>query len=117
MITIYHNPRCSKSRFALEQIKNYTSEFTVIEYLTKPFTEKSLELLLEKLGLKPIDIVRVKEPDFKEKFAGIICTDQEWIKILIENPKLIQRPIVLWANRAVLARPLELLIDAITDAD
>lgn len=109
MITIYHNPRCSKSRFALEHIKNYTSEFTVIEYLNKPFTEQSLEALLEKLGLKPIDIVRVKESDFKEKFAGRICTDQEWIKILIENPKLIQRPIVENNSRACIAREIESL--------
>jgi arsenate reductase (glutaredoxin) len=109
MITIYHNPRCSKSRFALEQIKNYTSEFTVIEYLNKPFTEQSLEALLEKLGLKPIDIVRVKESDFKEKFAGRIYTDQEWIKILIENPKLIQRPIVENNSRACIAREIDSL--------
>ena len=109
MIKIYHNPRCSKSRFALEQIKNYTTEFTVVEYLTNPFTEQSLGLLLEKLGLKPLEIVRVNEVDFKEKFAGKTHTDQEWMKILIENPKLIQRPIVENNSRACIAREIDSL--------
>ncbi len=109
MITIYHNPRCSKSRLALEQIKKYTTEFTVVEYLTNPFTEQSLGLLLKKLGLKPQEIIRINEVHFKEKFAWKICTNEEWIKILIENPKLIQRPIVENSSRAWIARETDSL--------
>lgn len=104
MITIYHNPRCSKSRNALNAIKNSKKEFEVIEYLTDLFTEETLSTLVEKLNIKPEELVRKNESIFLEKFKGGSFTDIEWIKILVENPKLIQRPIVLTKSRACVAR-------------
>ena len=104
MIRIYHNPRCSKSRFALNHLKNNGSEFSIIEYLSIPFTEESLGALLDKLQMKPTEIIRTNEVDFKERFSGKVFTNEEWIKILIENPKLIQRPIVESDSRACIAR-------------
>jgi len=104
MITIYHNPRCSKSRNALNAIQNSHKEFEVIEYLTDLFTEETLSTLVEKLNIKPEELVRKNESIFLEKFKGRSFTDIEWIKILVENPKLIQRPIVLSNSRACVAR-------------
>jgi arsenate reductase (glutaredoxin) len=109
MIRIYHNPRCSKSRFALNHLKNNGSEFSTIEYLNVSFTEESLGALLEKLQMNPTEIIRTNEVDFKEKFSGKVFTNEEWIKILIENPKLIQRPIVEMDSRACIAREVEVL--------
>ena len=93
----------------MEQIKQHTSEFSIVEYLKIPFTEQTLGLLLKKLEMTPLEIVRFNEVDFKEKFAGKIFTDEEWIKILIENPKLIQRPIVENSSRACIAREIDSL--------
>ena len=109
MITIYHNPRCSKSRLALDQIKSKNIEFTVNEYMSNPFSERSLLALLQKLKMKPVQIIRTNEADFKEHFAGKNFSDEEWIKILIENPKLIQRPIVESDTRACIAREIDIL--------
>ena len=104
MITIYHNPRCPKSRNALEAIKKSEKEFDVIEYLVDLFTEESLRTLIEKLNIKPENLVRKNESVFVENFKGKSYTDSEWIKILVENPKLIQRPIVVTNTRAGVAR-------------
>ena len=104
MITIYHNPRCSKSRNALEAINKSEKEFDVIEYLVDLFTEESLRTLIEKLNIKAEDLVRKNESVFVENYKGKSYTDSEWIKILVENPKLIQRPIVVTNTRAGVAR-------------
>jgi arsenate reductase (glutaredoxin) len=109
MIRIYHNSRCSKSRFALNHLKNNCSEFSIIEYLNVSFTEESLGALLEKLQMNPSEIIRTNEVDFKEKFSGKVFTNEEWIKILIENPKLIQRPIVENSSCACIAREIDSL--------
>jgi arsenate reductase len=79
----------------------------VIEYLKKIPSVKELKLLLSKLNLKPLQIVRSSENIFKEKFKGKKFTDEEWIQILHENPVLIERPIVVKNNKAILCRPPE----------
>ena len=104
MITIYHNPRCSKSRNALEAIRKSEKEFDVIEYLVDLFTEESLRTLIEKLNIKAEELVRKNESVFVENFKGKSYTDSEWIKILVENPKLIQRPIVVTNSHACVVR-------------
>jgi len=105
MIAIYHNPRCAKSRAGLEYLKNQGVDFEVIEYLKHPFTRESLKDLLMKLNLGPRDILRTGEAVYKEKFRGKNFTDEEWITILLENPNLIRRPIVVNGYKAVLAQP------------
>lgn len=107
MLQIYHNPRCKISRKVLEEIRKSANEIEVIEYLKKIPTVKELKLLLSKLNLKPLQIVRTSEKLFKEKFKGKNFTDEEWIQILHENPVLIERPIVVKNNKALLCRPPE----------
>lgn len=107
MFTIYHNPRCSKSRAGLAYLEAKGVEFQVIDYLKNPLSKKKLKDLLMKMNLKPIEIVRTQEDLYKSDFKNKNFTDDEWISILIENPKLIQRPIVAKNNKAVLAQPPE----------
>jgi arsenate reductase len=107
MITIFHNPRCSKSRNALDAIQKSNKEFEIVEYLTSLFTEDSLGSLIEKLNIKPEELVRKNESIYLEHFKGKSYTDPEWIKILVENPKLIQRPIVVINSSACIARDEE----------
>jgi arsenate reductase len=107
MITIYHNNRCAKSRSALEIIKRSNADIHVVEYLKDPPTEKDLQGILKKLGMKAEEIIRKKEELFRTKFAGKKYSEEEWISILSENPVLIERPIVIKGNKAVIGRPPE----------
>ena len=107
MITIYHNPKCRKSREGLQYLQDKGMEYTVVEYLRNPLTREQLKDLLMKLNMRPEQIVRTQEDEFKEKLKGKHFTDEEWITILLENPKLIQRPIVVKNHKAVLGQPVE----------
>ena len=104
---IFHNPRCSKSRQTLQIIKDAGVEVEVIEYLNLTPTEKELEEVLVKLNMSAEEILRKGEDIFKQNYKGKTFSNKEWIKIMIENPKLIERPIVIKGNRAVLGRPPE----------
>ena len=104
---IYHNNRCRKSRETHQLINDANVEVEIIEYLKTPLTEKDLEMILMKLDMKPEQIVRKGEKVFKEKLKGLSFTDEEWLKILVENPVLIERPIVVKGNTAVIGRPPE----------
>jgi arsenate reductase len=103
-LTIYHNPRCSKSRETLAILTEKGIKTDVVEYLKTPLTKKLLKNLLMKLNMKPIDIIRTNEDVFKQKFKGKNFTDDEWIQILIENPVLLQRPIVVSEYKAEIMR-------------
>jgi arsenate reductase (glutaredoxin) len=107
MITIYHNPKCRKSRAGLQYLQDKKLACTVVEYLKTPFTRSTFKELLMKLNMRPFEIVRTQEDEFKEKLKGKNFTDDEWITILLENPKLIQRPIVVNNHKAVLAQPAD----------
>jgi arsenate reductase len=106
-LVIYHNPRCRKSRETLALIEAANEEVKLVKYLENPPSPKELKLLLAKLDLGVEDLIRKEEPLFKEKFRGRKFTDDEWLIILNENPKLIQRPIVSRGPRAVIGRPPE----------
>ena len=107
MLTIYHNPRCSKSRQTLELIKqNSTKEVTVVEYLKQPLTRVEIEQLLSLLSCKPTEMMRVKEAEFKEQNLAI-ATDEQLIEAMENTPKLIERPIVSDGKRAIIGRPPE----------
>lgn len=108
---IYHNPRCSKSRQTLQLIKEAGVDVEIIEYLNKIPTKKELELILMQLNLKPTDLLRKGESIYKQKFKGSNFNDDEWIKIMLEYPKLIERPIVVKGNKAILGRPPENVLD------
>ena len=105
--TIYHNPKCRKSREGLQYLEDKGVDFTVVEYLRTPISREELKILLVKLNKRPVEIVRTSEDEFKAKLKGKNFTDEEWITILLENPKLIQRPIVTNNHKAVLAQPAE----------
>jgi arsenate reductase (glutaredoxin) len=107
-VTIYHNPRCSKSREALELLKGRGIEPVVIEYLKTPPNAKELKTLLARLGMKPRDLMRKKEPVYKElRLDDPKLSDDALIKAMVENPVLIERPIVLNGGKAALGRPPE----------
>lgn len=110
-LKIYHNPRCSKSRQTLGLIQQEGVEVEVIEYLKDVPTEEELRKVLKLLGKSPEEILRKGEAVFKENFKGKSFTDDEWIKIMLEHPKLIERPIVIKGNKAVLGRPPENVLD------
>ena len=104
---IYHNPKCSKSRQTLALVEQNTSEFEVIKYLENSLKFDDIELLLVKLNAKPIDIVRTKEEIWKENFNGKEMNDDEIINVLVENPRLMERPIVTTKEKAIIGRPPE----------
>jgi len=108
---IYHNPRCSKSRQTLQLIKDAKVEVEIVEYLNEIPTKEELKIILMKLNLQPKDIVRQGELIYKEKFKNSNFTNEEWLQILIENPILIERPIVVKGNKAILGRPPENVLD------
>ena len=108
---IYHNPRCSKSRETLELLKEHGEQIEIVEYLKNTPSEKELGEIISKLGIKPELLVRKSETLYKEKFAGKTFTDKQWIKILSENPVLIERPVVVKGNKAVIGRPPQNIID------
>ncbi len=107
MTTVYHNPRCSKSRCSLEYLQNKGVEFNIVKYLETPFDVDSLTDIIFLLGIKPEDLVRKTETLYKSDYKGKSYSDSEWISILIENPVLIERPIVIHNGKAVIARPAE----------
>ncbi len=104
---IYHNPRCTKSRQTLDLIEQSGAKVEIVEYLKNPPTEAELSALLKKLGMAPEQIVRKSEEVYKKKFKGKQLSHAQWIAALVQNPILIERPIVVSGNRAVLGRPPE----------
>lgn len=104
---IYHNPRCAKSRAGLKYLELKTTDFEVVNYLSEGIGENELAEIIEKTGNKPFSFVRTQEKDYRDNFRGKEFTDKEWIKIMVEYPKLIQRPLVINGSKAILANPPE----------
>ena len=104
---IYHNPRCRKSREGLQLLESSDLDFQIIDYLKNPPSEKELNDILTMLEFKPIQLVRKNESIWKENYKNKELTDDEIIKAMCNNPKLIERPIVINGNKAVVGRPLE----------
>ena len=113
MITIYHNPRCSKSRECLLFIGLSGKEVEIINYMKTPFSVESLSEIIDLLGIEPIHLVRTNEKIWKEKFKGKKMRNATIIKTMATHPSLIQRPIVVNGKKAVVARPLEKMIEII----
>lgn len=107
MFTIYHNPRCRKSRAGLAYLSEKNMEYRVREYLKDPLTEAELAALVMKLNLKPRELVRTQEELYKKELKGLNLNDGEWIKVMVENPRLIHRPIVEGKYKAVVGDPPE----------
>ena len=108
---IYYNPTCNSCRVALSYLEKEGIRPTIREYLKQPLTRKELKELLEKIGIKAEELVRKNEPIFVEKYAGKTLSNDEWISAMVENPILIQRPIVISGNVAIIGRPPEKVIE------
>lgn len=103
--TIYHNPRCTKSRNTLDLLRERGVEPRIVEYLKEPPTKNELKALAAKLSLKPEQLVRQGEEIYKTKYAGKRLSDAQWIDAMVADPILIERPIVVSGQRAVIGRP------------
>lgn len=104
---IYHNPRCRKSRETLQLIEDKGATVEIVEYLKDIPSISELKEVLGKLNMKASEIVRKGEAIYKENFKGKDLSEEEWLKALVENPKLIERPIVVKGDKAVIGRPPE----------
>ncbi|MEX0361954.1 MAG: arsenate reductase (glutaredoxin) [Allomuricauda sp.] len=107
MIKIYHNPRCRKSREGLEFLENSGESFEVVRYLEEVPSREELETLIGYLGISPEALVRKNEAVWKEQFKGKSLTDSEIIDAMVQYPKLIERPIIVKDNKAVIGRPAD----------
>ena len=107
MITVYHNPRCRKSREALTLVAESGQPYEVVEYLKDPLSVTQLKALLEKLGMQPEALVRKNEAEWKAHFRGRQLSDKDILNALAKYPKLMERPVAVKDNRAVLGRPPE----------
>lgn len=111
-VTIYHNPRCSKSRQALELLRKYGIEPTVVEYLKHPPGAEEIREILGRLGIEPRDLMRKKEETYREnRLDDPELSREQLIAALAEHPVLIERPIVVAGDRAVVGRPPEKILD------
>ncbi len=111
-VTIYHNPRCSKSRQTLALLQDRGIEPEIIEYLKTPPARQELKDILGKLGLSPRDLMRKKEAPYREQgLDNPDLSDDQLIDAMLAHPVLIERPIVLADDRAAIGRPPESVLD------
>ena len=110
MTTLYHNPRCSKSREALNLLEENGETIEVINYLETPPSREELAQLIALLKIKPIELVRTQENDWKAHFKGKNISDSDIIDAMVQFPKLIERPIAIKGSRAVIGRPPSLVL-------
>lgn len=108
---ILHNPRCRKSRETLQIIEDKGVDVEIVEYLKTPPTAEELKDIVSKLGISVTDIIRKGEAIYKENFKGKDIPEDDWFQILAENPKLIERPIVIKQNKAIVGRPPENVLE------
>ncbi len=105
MLKIYHNPRCRKSRAGLEYLRERTTGFEIIDYIKDGITVEEIREILLKMNVSPKDLVRTQEDLYKKELKGKQFTNEEWISILAENPKLIRRPVVVGKHKAIIGDP------------
>ena len=110
---IYHNPRCRKSREGLQILLDNGIKPEIIEYLKNPPSAGEMALILKMLNKEPLEIIRKNEIIFKEKYKGKELNRDEWINVMINNPILIERPIVVTDKKAVLGRPSSVIKELI----
>ena len=104
---ILHNPRCSKSRLGLQYLKEKGITPMIVKYLDTPLNFEELKQILKKLDLSALELIRKNEDYFKKEIKGKDFSNEELIHAMVENPKLIERPIVINGSKAVIGRPTE----------
>lgn len=107
MIKVLHNNTCSKSRAILEHLDENNVPFEIIDFIETPLTELELKTLLKKLNTDVQGLIRKNDRLYQERYMGKDFSEDEWIKILVENPSLIQRPILIKGSVAMVGRPIE----------
>jgi arsenate reductase len=113
MIKIYHNPRCSKSREGLAVLENSKKEFEIVKYLEAVPSKDELTEIIRLLDISPMLLVRKNEKIWKENFKGKELSDAEIIIAMVQNPKLIERPIIINNKKAIIGRPSESILTII----
>lgn len=107
MVKIWHNPRCRKSREGLELLENTAEEFEVVRYLDDVPSAAELKTVVSYLGISPLELVRKNEAIWKEQYKGKQLSDEQILEAMVQNPKLIERPIVIKGEKAVIGRPAD----------
>ena len=110
-LTIYHNPKCSKSRETLALLEGRGIRPRIVEYLKAPPTAAELSAIVARLGIRPESLVRKSEDIYKAKYAGKTLTDAQWIEAMVRDPILIERPIVVAGGKAAIGRPPERVLE------
>lgn len=113
MIVIYHNPRCSKSRETLEILETKKVDYKIIKYIDFPLSEEKLSKIINLLKIRPIELVRKNESIWKENFKHLDFKNEELIKVMAKYPQLIERPIVINGDKAIIGRPPKKILDII----
>lgn len=111
MTEIYHNPRCGKSRETLKILENKSEQVEIVEYLKHTPSKIRLVAIIEMLGISPLELIRKGEKIYKENYKGKNLSDDEWVNVMLENPILIERPIVIKNGRAAIGRPPESVLE------
>lgn len=112
-LTIWHNPRCTKSRQALDLMRCRGVEPEIVEYLKKPPSRAELRRVIELLGVKPRELMRKGESAYRERGLADVKSDEELIEAMTHDPILIERPVIIGDNRAVIGRPAEKLLELV----
>jgi len=107
MVKVLYNNACSKSRAILEHLDENNVQFEIIDFILNPLSAIELKTLLKKLGKSADELIRKGDQLFKEKFANKNLTEEEWFEVLLNNPTLIERPILIKGGIAMIGRPLE----------
>ena len=110
-VKIWHNPRCSKSRAAAALLEEKGVEAEVVKYLDNPPTNEELKILLSQLGMSARELMRTKEDIYNELDLENEIDEEKLIEAMVENPKLIERPIVIKDGKAVIGRPIEKIVE------
>lgn len=110
-ITIWHNPKCSKSREGLALLQESGSDFEMLKYLDTPITTVQIQKLLNQLGISARELMRTKEEIYKELDLAHESDDSKLIEAMAQHPRLIERPIVIRGNRAIIGRPPSLIVE------
>lgn len=107
MTKLYHNPRCSKSRETLRLLEENEETVEIVKYLENPPSKKEIKQIISLLGIKPIDLVRTQEKEWKDNYKGKDLSDKEVLDAIIKHPKLMERPIAIKGVHAAIGRPPE----------
>jgi arsenate reductase (glutaredoxin) len=118
MLKVYFKPDCATCKTAMQLIHaNAGEEIETVEYLVDTPSEEQLAEIISMLGIKPEELVRKKEPLYQTKYAGKKFSDKKWINIMSKNPILIERPVIVHGDKAIIGRPVERIIDFLKAGD